>query len=212
MTDTRDFKNLRYSSAPEPVGTVWAFEDIVRMHGEYGSVVVADSKRGMLEYGIFENADGKHIVACVSDVVKKYSAEEFEKNQSNLEVVVLDSGLYCVCKRWEDVNLDRNSELIDVPKTTHHPSRRNEKKPNWLNLNEIKREAVKPYDAIRTPTEIKEWPTTTSKKKKVRQPKDSKPTPSHYIAVVIDMVIAIVIGVCVYNSNMIHLEQDGCCS
>ena len=197
-----------YTRAIETVGTTWSLDDFVRKHGEYEAVVVADSKKGMLEYGIFCDANGKQIVACISDVVKKYSAEEFEQNRPNLEVVVLDSGLYCVCKRWEDVNLDRSPELIDAPKEIHRPSRREERKPNWLNLNEMKKEAVRPYEAIRTSTEVQARTASTRKRKTVCPPIETKPTSSYYLAVVIDMVIAIAVGISVYNSNMIHLEQD----
>ena len=101
---------MEYTRAIEAVDTTWPFEDFVRLHGEYDSVVVADSKRGMLEYGIFGEANSKQIVACVSDVVKKYSDEEFEKNITNLDVVVLDSGMYCVCPKWKDVTLEQQTD------------------------------------------------------------------------------------------------------
>lgn len=104
------FVPKEYTKAIEPVGTTWSFEDFIRMHGEYDAVVMADSKHGVLEYGVFGNAN-KHIVACVSDVVKKYSGEEFEKNRPNLEVVVLDSGMYCVCPKWKDVPLDQQADI-----------------------------------------------------------------------------------------------------
>ena len=296
-----------YTIATEAIGTIWSFEDFVRMHGEYESVVVADSKRGMLEYGIFEDANNNMIVTCVSNVVKKYSNEEFENNKANLEIVVLESGLYCVCSKWEDVNLsdqpknswnllefakahgkmqvgdfkDKNtgevfkaciftktdgtrtfvafaaamgeltpqqiaamknelivvqlesgnyslckkranswddvdlgndeqncsnkhvkSQATDVPKLTGQPSAKEEKRATWLNLGDMKRETLEPYDSIRTSTEIKEWPTSTNKGKVVRPPKETKPTSSHYVAVVIDMVIAIAVGICVYNSSI----------
>lgn len=99
--DRKDLNSLKYTIASEPVGTTWPFEDFVRMHGEYDALVMADSKNGVLEYGIFGKSD-KQIVVCVSDVVKKYSGEEFEKNRQNLEVVVLDSGMYLIRKMQED--------------------------------------------------------------------------------------------------------------
>ena len=306
--DTNDFISLRYSVASEAVGTTWPFKDFVRIHGEYKSVVVADK-----EYGIFEDANNNKIVTCVSNVVKKYGSKEFENNKVNLEVVVLESGLYCVCEKWEDVNLgeqaknswgllefakahgkmqvgdfkDKNTgevfkaciftkpdgtrtfvafasatgeltpqqiaamknELVvvqlesgnyslckkrenswddvdfgddeqnsspkhaksqdtDVPKVAGQPSAKEKKKNNWLDLGDMKRETLEPYESIRTSTEIKEWPTSTNKGKVVRPPKETKPTSSHYVAVVIDMVIAIAVGICVYNSSMIHLKQD----
>ena len=104
--DTSDLNNLRYSIASETIGTTWSFDDFVRLHGDYESVVVADSKRGMLEYGIFEDANNNQTIVCVSNVIKKYSYEDFEKKKHNFEVVVLESGLYCVCEKWEDVNLN----------------------------------------------------------------------------------------------------------
>ena len=104
--DTSDLNNLRYSIASETIGTTWSFDDFVRLHGDYESVVVADSKRGMLEYGIFEDTNNNQTIVCVSNVIKKYSYEDFEKKKHNFEVVVLESGLYCVCEKWEDVNLN----------------------------------------------------------------------------------------------------------
>ena len=313
--DISDLNSLRYSVASENVGTTWPFEDFVRMYGDYEGIVMADSRRGLLEYGVFGDANGNHIVACVSNVVKKYSDEEFEKNKPNLVVVVLESKMYCVCSKWEDVNLSNNlmktwgllefarehgkmqvgefkdkntgdvfkaciftkpdgtrtfvafasamgeltpqqiaamkdelqvvqlesgsyslckvkkdpwadvvldeddneensscdNEVVpnsSVQKEVHLPSTKDEKGKNWLNLNEMKKEVVKPYDSIKTSTEIQERQIPTRKSKIVRQQKETKPTSLHYLAVAIDMVIAIAVGICVYNSNMIHLEQD----
>ena len=119
--DTSDLNNLRYSIASETIGTTWSFDDFVRLHGDYESVVVADSKRGMLEYGIFEDTNNNQTIVCVSNVIKKYSYEDFEKKKHNFEVVVLESGLYCVCEKWEDVNLNerpKNSwNLLEFAKT-----------------------------------------------------------------------------------------------
>ena len=82
--DTSDLNNLRYSIASETIGTTWSFDDFVRLHGDYESVVVADSKRGMLEYGIFEDTNNNQTIVCVSNVIKKYSYEDFEKKKHNL--------------------------------------------------------------------------------------------------------------------------------
>lgn len=118
--DRKDLNSFKYTIASEPIGTTWSFEDFVRMHGEYDALVMADSRNGVLEYGIFGKSD-KQIVVCVSDVVKKYSEEEFEKNRQNLEVVVLDSGMYCVCPKWKDVPLyeeiNKSWSLLEFAKT-----------------------------------------------------------------------------------------------
>lgn len=118
--DRKDLNSLKYTIASEPVGTTWPFEDFVRMHGEYDALVMVDSKNGVLEYGLFGKSD-KQIVVCVSDVVKKYSREEFEKNRQNLEVVVLDSGMYCVCPKWKDIPLyeeiNKSWSLLEFAKT-----------------------------------------------------------------------------------------------
>ena len=74
---------MKYTIATDAVGTTWPFEEFVRMHGEYGAVVVADSKRGLIEYGIFEDVNNNQTITCISNVVKKYSGEEFEKNKPN---------------------------------------------------------------------------------------------------------------------------------
>lgn len=310
--DRKDLNSLKYTIALEPVGTTWSFEDFVRMHGEYDALVMADSKKGVLEYGIFGKSD-KQIVVCVSDAVKKYSGEEFEKNRQNLEVVVLDSGMYCVCPKWKDVSLyeeinkswsllefakthgkmqvgdfvnretgeefkaciftkpdgthtfvafsaslgdltpkeitaqkdelyvallksgnyslykndnndwedvvlddSRRSDMskleehhaIDMTKGTHQSSRKNGKKADWMNLNEIKKEAVSPYASLTTSTEIQESSTFMGKRNNVRPPKETKPSSTHYLAAFIAMLIAIVLGICVFCSDMIRLEQD----
>lgn len=305
---------MKYTIATDAVGTTWPFEEFVRMHGEYGAVVAANSKRGLIEYGVFGDADNIQIVTCVSNVVKRYSKEEFDNNKANLVVVVLESKMYCVCTKWEDVaifeQVNKSWSLLEFAKThgkmqvgefkdketgaifkaciftspndgTHtfvafstklgeltpkeiamqkdelyvvqlesgnyslckkrtynrenvvwdddeqsvsnehevnptidmlkeprQSSKRDEKRVNWMNLNEIEKEAVAPYASLTTSTEIKKWPTSRSNVKIDRLPKETKPTSSHYHAVAIDMVIAIVAGISVYNSNMIHLEQD----
>ena len=311
--DRKDLNSLKYTIASEPVGTTWPFEDFVRMHGEYDVLVIVDSKNGVLEYGLFGKSD-KQIVVCVSDVVKKYSREDFEKNRQNLEVVVLDSGMYCVCPKWKDIPLyeeinkswsllefakthgkmqvgdfkdketgaifkacvftmpsdgtrtfvafsTRLGELtpkeiaaqkddlyvaqlksgnyslykkkkndwedvvlddskrsvmsehearpaIDMPKETHQSSRRDDKKVNWLNLNEIKKEAVAPYASLTTYTQIQKSSTSTRSRKNVRHLKETKPTSIHYVAAFIAMLIVIALGISAYISDMIHLEQD----
>lgn len=120
QVDRKDLNSLKYTIASEPVGTTWPFEDFVRMHGEYDALVIVDSKNGVLEYGLFGKSD-KQIVVCVSDVVKKYSREDFEKNRQNLEVVVLDSGMFCVCPKWKDVPLyeeiNKSWSLLEFAKT-----------------------------------------------------------------------------------------------
>jgi hypothetical protein len=311
--DRKDLNSLKYTIASEPVGTTWPFEDFVRMHGEYDALVMADSRNGVLEYGIFGKSD-KQIVVCVSDVVKKYSEEEFEKNRQNLEVVVLDSGMYCVCPKWKDIPLyeeinkswsllefakahgkmqvgdfkDRKTgaifkacvftmpsdgtrtfvafssslgeltpkeitaqkdelyvaqlksgnyslykkknndwedvvlddskrsgmskleehSAIDVPKETLQSSRRNGQKDNWMNLNEIKKEAVSPYASLTTFAEIQESSTQPRRKKNVHPPKGTKPSSIHYQAAFLAMLIAVVLGISGFCSNMIRLEQD----
>ena len=277
---------MKYTIATDAVGTTWPFEEFVLMHGEYGAVVVADSKLGLIEYGIFEDVNNNQTITCISNVVKKYSGEEFEKNKSNLEVVVLESGMYCVCTKWEDVaifeqinkswsllefakthgkmqvgefkdketgaifkaciftspndgthtfvafstklgeltpkeiamqkdelyvvqlesgnyslckkrinnwenvvldddehsvsNEHEENPTIDTPKETRQSSKRDEKRVNWMNLNEIKKEVVAPYASLTTSAEIKEWPTSRSNGKIDRPPKETKPTSSHY--------------------------------
>ena len=311
--DTSDLNNLRYSIASETIGTTWSFDDFVRLHGDYESVVVADSKRGMLEYGIFEDTNNNQTIVCVSNVIKKYSYEDFEKKKHNFEVVVLESGLYCVCEKWEDVNLNerpKNSwnllefakahgkmqvgefankdtgevfkaciftkldgtrtfvafstklgeltpkeiamqkdELyvvqlesgnyslckkrtynwenvvwdddeqsvsnehevnptIDMLKEPRQSSKRDEKRVNWMNLNEIKKEAVSPYASLTTFAEIQESSTQPRRKKNVHPPKGTKPSSIHYQAAFLAMLIAVVLGISGFCSNMIRLEQD----
>lgn len=312
--DMKDFGKSRFSIASEAIGTTWSFEEFVRIHGEYEGVVVADSKRGIIEYGVFEDDNCKQIITCVSNVVKKYSGEEFEKNKANLEVVVLDSKMYCVCTKWEDVALyvqvnkswsllefakahgkmqvgefkdketgaifkaciftspsdgtrifvafstslgeltpkeiaaqkdelyvaqlesgnyslykkrneawedislddDQKSgsgecekrPAIDMPRKTYQSSRKNGERGDWMNLNEIKKEAASPYASLKNPKNIQGSSPSTRGYKNVYTPKGTKPTTIHYQAAFIAVLIAIVLGVSIYNSNMIRIEQD----
>ena len=314
MTNVDEYNNLRYTIASEPTGTCWPFEEFVRIHGEYDDIVVADSKFGFHEYGIFEDANKTRIVTCVSNIVKKYSDEEFEKNKVNLEVIVLDSKMYCVCTKWENVALfeqikqswslmefakahgkmqvgefkdketgaifkaciftnpndgtrtfvafstklgeltpkeiaaqknelyvaqlksgnfslykKRNNDwenvvldnskksnpskkeespAIDIPQETLHSSRSDEKKGNWMNYDEIKKEALAPYASITTSAKTQEFSASTRSRKDVHIPKDKKPTSIHYQAAFIAMLIAFVLGICAYSSDMIHIKQD----
>ena len=89
-----------------------------------------------------------------------------------------------------------------------HTSCTEEKIVNWKNLKEVKSKVVDPYVPINTSTDYEGRLTSTKNNKSFRRKKNTKPTPSHYQAVVVDMLIAIVIGFYVYNSGMILLEQN----
>jgi hypothetical protein len=166
--------------------------------------------------------DGTHTFVAFSTKLGELTPKEIAMQKDELYVVQLESGNYSLCKKrtynWENVVWDDDEQsvsnehevnpTIDMLKGPRQSSKRDEKRVNWMNLNEIEKEAVAPYASLTTSTEIKKWPTSRSNGKIDRLPKETKPTSSHYHAVAIDMVIAIVAGISVYNSNMIHLEQD----
>lgn len=223
-----ELDHYQYTIAPDKVGSSWPFDTFEKEHGKY-HVVGVDSKRGTLVYGIFEDADNKQIITCVSDIVKKYNKEEFEINKHNLVVIVLDSGLYCVCKKWEDVNLDENDN------------------EQYNNLSNTSTSAIRLYNLLQQhpidSSKIQEIYHEKSKEiiekgiKEIREDNkksaelaakmpditleeidfnkcatlienETEPTASHYIAVLVDMIIVVAIGIYVYNRHLINKEED----
>lgn len=96
---------LDYSIAKEPIGTEWPFVDFLKIYQKWGIIVAADSKKGLLYYGIFEDTNNNSIVTCVSHVVRNYSEKAMNNSKNNLIVRVMNSHRYCLCTKWEDVNL-----------------------------------------------------------------------------------------------------------
>lgn len=50
--------------------------------------------------------DNKETIIYVANILKHYSAEDISKNKDTLEVRKLESGSYCLCKKWQDINLE----------------------------------------------------------------------------------------------------------
>ena len=203
---------------------VWSLLEFAKAHGKMQVGEFKDKETGAIfKACIFTSPnDGTHTFVAFSTKLGELTPKEIAMQKDELYVVQLESGNYSLCKKrtynWENVVWDDDEQsvsnehevnpTIDTPKEPCQSSKRDEKRVNWMNLNEIKKEVVAPYASLTTSTEIKEWPTSRSNGKIDRLPKETKPTSSHYHAVAIDMVIAIVAGISVYNSNMIHLEQD----
>lgn len=221
--DETAMKPIKEKEKKIGVKNTWSLLAFAREHGKMQVGEFANKETGdVFKACIFTKPDGTRTFIAFSTKLGELTPKEIATQKDELYVVQLESGNYSLCKRrnddWEDVALDNGEQsisskhdetpAIDTPKETRQASSRDEKRVNWMNLNEIKKEAVAPYASLTTQTEIKEWPTFTGSGKNNRPPKETKPTSSHYLAVAIDMVIAIVAGISVYNSNMIHLEQD----
>jgi hypothetical protein len=148
--------------------------------------------------------------------------KEIAMQKDELYVVQLESGNYSLCKKrtynWENVVWDDDEQsvsnehevnpTIDMLKEPRQSSKRDEKRVNWMNLNEIKKEAVSPYASLTTFAEIQESSTQPRRKKNVHPPKGTKPSSIHYQAAFLAMLIAVVLGISGFCSNMIRLEQD----
>ena len=203
---------------------VWPLLEFAKAHGKMQVGEFANKETGeVFKACIFTKLDdGTRTFVAFSTKLGELTPKQIADMKNELQVVQLESGNYSLCKKqtndWENVVSDANEQsvlsehevnpTIDMLKEPRQSSKRDEKRVNWMNLNEIEKEAVAPYASLTTSTEIKKWPTSRSNGKIDRLPKETKPTSSHYHAVAIDMVIAIVAGISVYNSNMIHLEQD----
>ena len=201
----------------------WPLLDFARAHGKMQIGEFANKETGeVFKSCIFTKPDGTRTFVAFAAKMGELTPQQIAAMKNELQVVQLESGNYSLCKiginSWNDVDLDNGeqnsppqnakSQTTDAPKAAGQPSAKEEKKANWLSLGDMKRDTLEPYDSIRTSTEIKEWPASTNKSKTARTPKVTKPTPSHYLAMAIDIVIGLVVGISVYNSNVVHLEQD----
>lgn len=80
----------------------WTLMDFARQHGK---MKVHHDDDGLLDICIFTNADGVETTAYVAAPIKRYSVEDIQREKEELSVITLDSGAYCLCKKWEVVRL-----------------------------------------------------------------------------------------------------------
>ena len=224
-TDDKESASKPVKERKETIGikNSWSLLAFAKKHGKMQVGDFVNRETGEeFKACIFTKPDGTRTFVAFASKMGELTPKQIAEMKNELQVVQLESGNYSLCKNdnndWEDVVLDdsRRSDMskleehpaIDMTKGAHQSSRKNGKKANWMNLNEIKKEAVSPYASLTTSTEIQESSTFMGKRNNVRPPKETKPSSTHYLAAFIAMLTAIVLGICVFCSDMIRLEQD----
>lgn len=72
---------------------------------EHGRMKVHRNNHGLLDMCAFVNDDGLETKVYVAKPLKDYSVEDIQKEEDELSIITLNSGVYCLCKKWEDVKL-----------------------------------------------------------------------------------------------------------
>lgn len=93
--------SLEYSQAKESAGTIWTLSDFLKIYNNWEIWTGADSKKGLIYFGVFGDDNKNFVVAMVSQKVGEYSTQALEKAKSNLIVKVTSSRRYLLCEKWE---------------------------------------------------------------------------------------------------------------
>lgn len=88
-------------------GDSWSLVDFARLHGKMkvSTAYNARFKKYCLDKCVFTTSDGKETIACIADIVKEYTPKMIEENKDKLHIRVLDSGAYCLCENFIEVQL-----------------------------------------------------------------------------------------------------------
>lgn len=88
-------------------GDSWSLVDFARIHGQMkvSTAYNATFKKDCLDKCIFTASDGKETLAYIADVVREYTPKMIEENKDKLHIRVLDSGAYCLCENFIEVQL-----------------------------------------------------------------------------------------------------------
>lgn len=108
-------KQYNYTTAMH--GTIYPIEEFKASFGnDWGIWATGDSKRGLRWYGVFENAFGNYTVTTISFVLQQYLIQGKSYREEDLEIIVLDSGMFCLNLKYEDVDLGWDPEDDFIPK------------------------------------------------------------------------------------------------
>lgn len=80
----------------------WTLMDFARQHGR---MKVHRNSDGLLDICTFTDNDNKVTKAYIALYIKNYNVEDIQREKNELSIITLSSGAYCLCKKWETVNL-----------------------------------------------------------------------------------------------------------
>lgn len=92
-----------YSKSSNNVAThndkMWPLVEFAKKHGKLQMQSDNDSM-----WCKFRFADG--VEGHVASVLKNYSTEDIKNSKEKISIRILESGDYCMCLEWEDINLE----------------------------------------------------------------------------------------------------------
>lgn len=72
---------------------------------EHGKMKVHRNNDGLLDLCVFTDGKGMETKAYVTRSIKDYSVEDIQREKNVLSIITLDSGAYCLCKKWEIIDV-----------------------------------------------------------------------------------------------------------
>jgi len=91
--------NERSNSATAYRGSMWPLVEFAKEHGKLQMQSDNDNM-----WCKFRFADG--VEGYVASVLKNYSTEDIKNSKERISIRILESGDYCMCLEWEDINLE----------------------------------------------------------------------------------------------------------
>lgn len=95
-------KNNAYTGSGNTVitykGSMWHLVEFAKEHGK----LQMQSDNGNM-WCKFRFADG--VEGYVASVLKNYSAEDIKNSKERISIRILESGDYCMCLDWEDIDI-----------------------------------------------------------------------------------------------------------
>lgn len=92
-----------------PTQDVWKLIDFAVQHGKMSiNVFTSSTGKKTLEKCVFRNEEGTETYVYVAKSLKHLSTEQIQEKKDRLIVRLMPSGKYCLCPKWESVNLFNN--------------------------------------------------------------------------------------------------------
>lgn len=91
--------NERDNNTTAYKGSMWPLVEFAKEHGKLQMQSDNDSM-----WCKFRFADG--VEGHVASVLKNYSTEDIKSSKEKISIRILESGTYCMCLEWEDINLE----------------------------------------------------------------------------------------------------------
>ena len=86
--------------------TFWTLQEFVEKFGKMRVLVHTESNGNTsLVECTFTDSKGTITTTYIADVLKKYTPSQLKANRDRISVRILDSGAYCLCLEWEEIEL-----------------------------------------------------------------------------------------------------------